>query len=128
MKKIKTLTLILGAMFIMSCKQQHVEEPSQQLKPIVEKSDQKCGITNCHGLDMQCGSNVPDFCTEEYRLGDFCRKYFIGCEVQEGRCVEKLANNDDQKFKKCKSCVKECGKLSGESAFKCEDGCREQMG
>ncbi len=38
-----------------------------------------CGIENCHGLEIKCGSNVPNFCTEVYEIGDKCRKYAKCC-------------------------------------------------
>ncbi|VVB75045.1 Uncharacterised protein [Candidatus Tiddalikarchaeum anstoanum] len=27
---------------------------------------QKCGIENCHGLDITCGPNIPEVCTTLY--------------------------------------------------------------
>ncbi|MCK4781756.1 hypothetical protein KAS79_02400 [Candidatus Parcubacteria bacterium] len=63
----------------------------------------KCGIENCHGLDITCGPNVPKQCTMMYMLGDRCRQY-VSCEIIEGRCqlVKKV------EFEECKFCVEKC--------------------
>src|SRR4030042_2460462 len=64
----------------------------------------KCGIENCHGLDITCGPNIPDACTLIYKSGDICRQ-FASCITISGRCqLEKSI-----KFEDCKSCVEECG-------------------
>lgn len=82
--------------------------------------EEKCGLENCHGLDVTCGPNVPDFCTMEYQLGDFCRQYAI-CEVIGGEC--QLV--PDPLWDDCRDCVAECEALGGEPAFECEQECRE---
>ncbi len=65
--------------------------------------EEKCGIENCHGLDITCGSNIPDGCTEIYMIGDGCRQY-AKCEIINGKC--QLVQN--KKFEDCKSCVEKC--------------------
>ena len=79
-----------------------------------------CGIENCHGLDITCGSNVPVFCTEEYQIGDRCRQY-VSCEVIDRECV--LVKT--QSFVECKSCVEECLEDFADvsKAFECENEC-----
>lgn len=79
---------------------------------------QKCGIEQCHGLDITCGANVPDACTLEYQLGDKCRQY-AKCAVIAGNC-QLLP---DTRFDQCKACVEQCKKLVGPEAFSCEEKC-----
>lgn len=67
------------------------------------KVDNSCEIENCHGLDITCGSDKPDFCTMIYELGDRCRQ-FASCRIVNGEC--QLVKSD--RFEKCKSCVKKC--------------------
>jgi hypothetical protein len=88
--------------------------------PVVE---QRCGLENCHGLDITCGPNVPEVCTEEYVLGDFCRQYATCGTVVDGKC--QLIKSD--RFDQCKSCVDVCAQLSGQEAFECEDECRQAL-
>ena len=80
-----------------------------------------CGIESCHGLDIKCGSNVPDACTEIYEIGDGCRKY-AKCESVGTVC--RLAENP--KFQGCKSCVEKCiedFKDDIQGQFNCENKC-----
>lgn len=97
---------------------------SQQSSPSPSSTTaDNCGITSCHGLDIQCGEDIPEVCTEEYQLGDFCRQ-FAKCEVVNGNC--QLAENPT--FASCKSCMQKC-QQSSESmdAFDCEDTCIEEI-
>lgn len=85
--------------------------------------DQICGIESCHGLDIKCGSNVPEVCDMMYMLGDNCRQYAT-CEIVDGECtfIESL------KFDTCKSCVENCQNLNPEGGidvFECESKCIE---
>jgi len=84
--------------------------------------EQTCGIQNCHGLEISCGQNLPEFCTEIYQLGDFCRD-FIECGIVNENC--QLIENP--KFNECKSCVEKCNEFTGIEAFACEDDCREKL-
>jgi len=77
----------------------------------------ECGIENCHGMDIQCGSNVPDGCTEEYLMGDGCRQY-ARCEIIDGTC--QLAESEE--FETCKSCVEDCMNSPGDPSD-CESSC-----
>lgn len=88
-------------------------------------SANKCGIESCHGLDISCGSNVPDVCTEEYRLGDKCRK-FVSCQTTNNSC-QKIV---DSRFEECKSCVEKCDEKYKDNkdpakVFECEVKCGE---
>jgi len=68
-----------------------------------DEEEEECGMENCHGLDITCGSNVPDACTMEYQIGDGCRQY-AKCEMKDDECVMKESNQ----FENCKSCVEDC--------------------
>jgi hypothetical protein len=83
----------------------------------------KCGITNCHGLDISCGPNIPKSCAEIYQLGDFCRAY-AECSIISNSCQL----NASEKFYECKSCIETCEELyDGSEAFDCEAACRDKM-
>ena len=88
-------------------------------------SQAPCGVENCHGTDMVCGSNVVEACTAMYKLGDFCRE-FARCMVIEGKC--QLAK--DPPFDACVKCVRACEEYNYGTpmeAFKCEDQCRQKI-
>ena len=80
-----------------------------------------CGIENCHGLDIVCGSNVAQMCDMMYMLGDRCRQY-AHCEKKDGKCQPVWS----PQFESCKLCVQECESKfinnSGE-LFICESEC-----
>jgi len=89
--------------------------------PFLSETPNVCGIENCHGLDIKCGPNIPDACTEIYMMGDRCREY-ANCEIIEGKC--QLTKNTE--FDGCKTCVDDClNRFSnnGEGVFECESGC-----
>ncbi|MEM0465251.1 MAG: Kazal-type serine protease inhibitor domain-containing protein [Candidatus Pacearchaeota archaeon] len=80
-----------------------------------------CGIENCHGLDIICGSKPAEICTQMYQIGDKCRK-FAKCEIINGIC-QKIENND---FNLCKFCVLKCEKdfpNDPEKVLICESKC-----
>ena len=78
-------------------------------------------MQECHGLELTCGPDVPDACTEIYKIGDFCRE-FASCEVIGEECV--LVT--DNYFYRCKECTDNCNEMTfGDEAFVCEDYCRE---
>ncbi|HEX3002343.1 MAG TPA: hypothetical protein VHN82_08265 [Methanoregula sp.] len=80
-----------------------------------------CGITSCHGLDLACGTNAPEICTMEYRLGDKCRQY-ARCDTTGGSC----SLVTDPKFASCKACVEQCAAqetADPAAAFSCEAKC-----
>jgi len=70
---------------------------------MVTQPTQVCGIEQCHGLDITCGPNVPEVCTEIYMMGDACRKY-ANCGMANGIC--QLVN--PARFYECKSCFEGC--------------------
>ncbi len=80
-----------------------------------------CELENCHGLDIKCGSNPPDVCTEIYMLGDKCLQY-AKCGIQNGTC-QQIQN---AQFTQCKSCIQACIDSNGNDnmkAFECESNC-----
>lgn len=84
------------------------------------QTKQECGLENCHGLELSCGSNAPEVCAENYELGDFCRQY-ASCQIIDGRC--QLSKS--QEFDLCKLCVEDCEKeKDNQKVFECENGCR----
>ena len=83
----------------------------------------KCGIENCHGLNIACGPNVPVFCTLEYQLGDRCR-YYASCKITNGICQLE----ESELFNSCKACVEKCLQDIGSDAIElseCENKCFE---
>ena len=89
--------------------------------PAATPAQSSCGFTTCHGLDLACGTNAPQVCTMEYRLGDKCRQY-ARCDSGGGSCT--LVT--DPEFAACKSCVEQCAAKAGSngaSAFDCEAKC-----
>jgi hypothetical protein len=80
-----------------------------------------CELEPCHGLDLSCSLRPPQMCTEEYLLGDFCRKFAL-CAPHNGQC----ALLRDPNFYLCKACVEACVG-SADEAFACEEKCREEI-
>ncbi len=110
------IILIVSAIFIWN----NYQNKSIKLLPQISK---KCGIENCHGLNISCGSNVPDACTSIYEEGDNCRQ-FVSCQIIEGQCkvIKTL------KFDNCKSCVEKCKQdypNNPDKFFECESSCDE---
>lgn len=86
-------------------------------------STARCGIENCHGLDISCGPNVAEMCTMMYQAGDRCRQ-FANCEIRDGQC--RLAQSNQ--FESCKNCVTKCENdflNNPEKIFSCESMCGE---
>lgn len=80
-----------------------------------------CEIQNCHGLEISCGPSPVQMCTEEYQLGDICRK-FASCEIKNNQCAQK----EDDNFNLCKTCVENCQTKTNnnpEEYFRCEAKC-----
>jgi hypothetical protein len=94
------------------------------LNTSLPKKEAKCGIENCHGLDIVCGSSPAEMCTAMYQVGDRCRQ-FAKCEIIDSSC--QLIQNDD--FNNCKICVEECiNKYADDpnELFLCESSCGEK--
>lgn len=82
-----------------------------------------CGIENCHGLNIVCGTNVAEVCTMMYQIGDKCRQYAT-CGVVNGACVQ----IENVQFITCKACVEQCINNypnDPDKAFNCENECGE---
>ena len=81
-----------------------------------------CAVENCHGMDIKCGPNPPDVCTEIYMVGDKCLQY-AKCGVLNGQC-QQIQNSQ---FTQCKSCVQACAdanKNDNIKLFECEGRCK----
>lgn len=103
-KKILLATIIplLLVLAVLAFSKKSIPPPSvpQASQPV---TSEKCGLENCHGLELSCGPNVPEACTFLYQIGDNCRQY-AKCEVVNNRCQLKT----NPKFAECKSCVEKC--------------------
>lgn len=112
--------LFLIFFFFFQVKNQ-IQKPQIPLLPPSKSNQSNCGIENCHGLEITCGSNIPEVCSLDYQLGDKCRQ-FAKCQIVNGRC--QLVEDED--FQKCKSCVENCLKLYENDPlklFNCEADC-----
>lgn len=81
----------------------------------------KCGLENCHGLDVKCGANVAEVCDTSYQIGDKCLQY-AKCGIENGQC-QQIQN---PQFTTCKTCVEKCTtQYSNDSIklFECENEC-----
>ena len=81
-----------------------------------------CSVENCHGLDITCGPNPPEMCTEMYALGDKCLQY-AKCGVLNGTCQQ----IENAQFTQCKTCAQNCEKENVNDpmkAFECESKCQ----
>lgn len=87
-------------------------------EPVVSAGE--CGIENCHGMDIVCGSNPAEICTMIYMLGDKCRQY-ASCGMVHGECAPILS----EEFNICKACVENCITTHGDGieVFNCESKC-----
>lgn len=98
-------------------------QPNPTLVPtVVTPSQSSCGFASCHGLDLACGTDAPDVCTMEYRLGDKCRQYVQCTAGSSGSCTLVAG----PQFNTCKSCVESCADTSvnnPQQAFACEAKC-----
>ena len=113
--------LIISAIFIWSNYQIQVQERPDKPIKLPPQIIGKCGIENCHGLDITCGPNVPEACDMMHIAGDNCRQ-FASCQTIEGQC--KL--DKSLKFDSCKACVEKCERdYSNDQIkfFECESGC-----
>ncbi len=98
---------------------QRINRPIKILPPVTKK----CGVENCHGLNITCGPNVPDTCTMIYEPGDNCRQ-FASCQIIDGQCKLKKS----PKFDSCKICVEKCEIDYSNNQikfFECESKCSE---
>jgi hypothetical protein len=118
------LVSIILSVFIWNNNQVQLVEKPEKPAMLPPQISEKCGIENCHGLDIACGPNVPEACTMSYMLGDKCRQY-ASCEKRDGKC--QLAGSSQ--FESCKSCVKKCESQfrddEPDKLFTCESKCGE---
>jgi len=98
-----------------------IEEDSPSVFSPETCSQGVCSLENCHGLNIRCGSNLSDVCTEIYEVGDRCLQY-AKCSVQKGKCRQV----ENPQFTQCKLCVQKCIDFSDndtEKLFECESKC-----
>lgn len=101
----------------------HSKEFCNNRPSVSQPNMDTCGIENCHGLDIVCGKNPAQMCTEMYQLGDRCRQ-FASCSKVKGKC--QLVDNPQ--FTNCKVCALQCEKQypnDPEQALFCESQCGE---
>jgi hypothetical protein len=80
-----------------------------------------CGLETCHGLNVECGSQPAQMCTEMYMLGDKCLG-FAQCGIVDGKCQQ----IENVQFTACKTCVEACNAQfpnDPEGALQCENDC-----
>ncbi|MBU2028645.1 hypothetical protein KJ761_02010 [Patescibacteria group bacterium] len=120
------IAVIFGFIFWFGDEDDRVRIPegydySKPLKKLFSPISTKCGMENCHGLDITCGPNIPEMCDEMFAAGDGCRQY-ASCQVIDGQCrLEKSSE-----FDSCKYCIEKCeidypNDLS--NSFECESKC-----
>ena len=97
------LFIVVLFLFVWNNYQIQIQERPDKLIKLPPQISGKCGIENCHGLDITCGPNIPEGCTAMYVAGDNCRQ-FASCQTVDGQC--KLIKTS--KFNRCKSCVEKC--------------------
>lgn len=98
------------------------KNPSSNILPPKNPTSQKCALQTCHGLDVTCGPNPPDVCTEMYGMGDKCLQY-VQCGIVNGTC-QAIENPN---FTQCKSCVENCININQNDnikMFECESNCK----
>ncbi len=82
----------------------------------------RCALESCHGLNLKCGFNAPDMCTQMYAIGDFCRQY-ANCEISGDTC--KLTKNTV--LDKCIACMNKCPTKNPMNHADCETKCRTKI-
>lgn len=102
-------------LFLSGCQKQSVGNIGLDDSSQIEK---KCGLENCHGLELSCGPNAPEVCTEVYQLGDFCRQY-ASCQVVDGECQLDIS----AEFDLCKACVEDCQQMKACSLAGVDSNC-----
>lgn len=103
--------LVLAALFAAGCTQTTQQQvvvttapPTTTETPTETPTVSACGIENCHGYTLQCGSNIATSCTSDIDAGDRCRKY-ASCQVVSGTCQ---LVKEDTRYDKCGACVQQC--------------------
>ena len=108
------LALILVVLFLFIWNNYQIQIQERPVKPIKipPQISGKCGMENCHGLDITCGPNIPEICDYSYGVRDSCREY-ASCQKIDGKC--QLVKTGQ--FDSCKSCVEKC------ETFECAGKC-----
>ncbi|GIW63690.1 MAG: hypothetical protein KatS3mg091_492 [Patescibacteria group bacterium] len=121
---IVTIFILLLVLYQQNLVKQH---QSQSDDKAVLPTDQQinsssgCFVSNCHGLEIECGPVKAEFCTMEYVIGDVCRQ-FSQCGIVNNSC-QPIYN---EKFSVCRDCVKNCieqHQENTENLFDCEAKC-----
>jgi hypothetical protein len=123
------IVLLIAALFAAGCTLSPggkvtptpVPTPVPTIAPVETPDVSTCGFTTCHGLDLACGTNVPQVCTMEYQIGDKCRN-LASCDSSGGSCT--LVTGP--KYVACKACVEKCQAAAGPdglAAFSCAEKC-----
>jgi len=117
-----TLTLLAVLfLFVWSSYRAEVLKNPDKIINLPSQISKECGIQNCHGLDIVCGSDIPEVCDAMYAAGDNCRQ-FASCQVVGGQCkLEKESG-----FDSCKSCIEKCELDNTNDQvgfFECESDC-----
>jgi hypothetical protein len=119
----KVATILMCLLLLSGCTGKLAPSKNDAVLDPDKNDDKICGLDSCHGYeDITCGSNVPDFCTMEYRIGDFCRQFAV-CEVIGGEC--QIVPNE--KLDQCRDCVRQCENDGMTDVFECENACREEL-
>lgn len=98
-----------------------ITTPTASPTPTPEETLVVCGMENCHGTEIQCGSNPVDVCTAVFSPGDQCRKY-ASCQVISGTCQPVY----EAPFERCKNCIEMCASQYKDSPMlmsDCEQKC-----
>ena len=98
-----------------------VTAPATTPAPTPELTPVACGMENCHGTEILCGSHPVDVCTAVFSPGDQCRKY-ASCQVVSGTCQPVY----EAPFEKCKNCIEMCASQYKDSPMlmsDCEQKC-----
>ncbi|MFA5776320.1 MAG: hypothetical protein WC988_02095 [Patescibacteria group bacterium] len=117
------MSLVVLFLFVWNNYQIQVQERSIKPIKLPPQISGECGMQNCHGMDITCGSNVPQACDYMYKAGDNCRQ-FASCQTMNDQCILTRA----PKFDSCKSCVEKCQQDSQDDQikfFQCESKCAE---
>jgi len=80
-----------------------------------------CGAEQCHGLDITCGSDVPQACTLEFQIPDDACLQYVRCETIQGTCQQ--AN---PQFEQCRQCVLQC-KTENQTGEACIERCTQPV-
>ena len=116
----KTIILITAVAVVVGAFLLYKNKPSSHFSPPLPQA--KCGVQECHGVNLTCGPNVVEMCTDLYAMGDGCRQYFKCGYINNGACDQ----IPDERYEKCRACVKKCISNTNdgpEKAMTCDSNC-----